>query len=81
MECAESRLRSLKCIISGGDRLDVSLAKHTIEHIGPVLYNLYGTSEAGFFMLATPQQLIYNGEVSIGKPIRGMQCGSARCRC
>ncbi|EGQ15529.1 class I adenylate-forming enzyme family protein [Prevotella pallens] len=74
VECAESRLRSLKCIISGGDRLDVSLAKHTIEHIGPVLYNLYGTSEAGFFMLATPQQLIYNGEVSIGKPIRGMQC-------
>lgn len=25
-------------------------------------------------MFATPQQLIYNGEVSIGKPIRGMQC-------
>ena len=28
-EGAQSRLRSLKCIISGGDRLDVSLARHT----------------------------------------------------
>lgn len=71
---AEIRLRSLKCIISGGDRLDVSLARHTMEHLGFVLYNLYGTSEAGFFMLATPQQLIYSDEVSIGRPIRGMQC-------
>lgn len=73
-ESAEIRLRSLKCIISGGDRLDVSLARHTMEHLGSVLYNLYGTSEAGFFMLATPQQLIYGDEVSIGRPIRGMQC-------
>ena len=73
-EGAEARLRSLKCIISGGDRLDVSLARHTMERLGSVLYNLYGTSEAGFFMLATPQQLIYGDEVSIGRPIRGMQC-------
>ena len=73
-ERAEARLHSLKCIISGGDRLDVSLAKYTMERLGPVLYNLYGTSEAGFFLLATPQQLIYTNEVSIGKPIRGMQC-------
>lgn len=73
-EGAEARLRSLKCIISGGDRLDVSLARHTMERLGSVLYNLYGTSEAGFFMLATPQQLIYGDEVTIGRPIRGMQC-------
>ena len=74
IEDSEICMRSLKCIISGGDRLDVKLAKYTLERLGPVLYNLYGTSEAGFFMLATPEQLVYCDEVSIGKPIRGMQC-------
>ena len=50
--------------------------------VGKAYYRTYRTCalqslwnvRGWFFMLATPQQLIYNGEVSIGKPIRGMQC-------
>ena len=73
-EDAERRMTSLKCVISGGDRLEKPLVERTSACLGDVLYNLYGTSEAGFFMLATPQELVYGDEVSIGRPIRGLQC-------
>ena len=67
-------MKSLKCLISGGDRLEKPLVERTSASLGDVLYNLYGTSEAGFFMLAMPQELLRGDEVSIGRPIRGMQC-------
>lgn len=73
-EHAEARMKSLKCLISGGDRLEKPLVERTSASLGDVLYNLYGTSEAGFFMLAMPQELLRGDEVSIGRPIRGMQC-------
>ena len=73
-EGAERRMTSLKCVISGGDRLEKPLVERTSACLGDVLYNLYGTSEAGFFMLATPRELIYGDEVSIGRPIRGLRC-------
>lgn len=70
-------MKSLTCIISGGDRLDPALARHTLQQLGPILYNLYGTSEAGFLMLAKPEQLsrTADGSVSlIGRPVRGVKC-------
>lgn len=71
---SKSRMRSVKCIISGGDRLDKHLVDETHGVLGPVIYNLYGTSEAGFFMLATPADLEANEETTLGKPIRGVEC-------
>ena len=75
-QCGEApaALRSVKCVISGGDRLDRRLVDVTTEHLGHVVYNLYGTSEAGFFMLATPADLLAGGEVTIGRPICGVRC-------
>ncbi|MBR4265512.1 MAG: AMP-binding protein [Bacteroidales bacterium] len=64
----------LRCIICGGDRLDKKLVNQTSEIFGDILYNLYGTSEAGFFMLATPNDLKINAESTIGKPIFGVKC-------
>ncbi|MBR5102148.1 MAG: AMP-binding protein [Muribaculaceae bacterium] len=71
---AASRMKTLKCIISGGDRLDRKWIDITIKHLGNVIYNLYGTSEAGFFMIASPHDLLKNEEVTIGRPIRGVKC-------
>lgn len=77
---AENCLHPLRCIISGGDHLDSSLSKITMQRLGPILYNLYGTSEAGFMMMATPkdlQQVNVDEEKSstlIGRPICGVQC-------
>lgn len=67
-------LRSIRCIICGGDRLDRKWADETASHLGNVLFNLYGTSEAGFFMLATPDDLARFDEVTIGRPIVGVKC-------
>lgn len=71
---ATEALQTVKCIISGGDRLDKKWADITRRHLGDVLFNLYGTSEAGFFMIASPEDLARFDEVPIGHPIRGVRC-------
>ena len=71
---AAERMASVKCIISGGDRLDRSLVEVTTRHLGKVLYNLFGTSEAGFLMMASPDDLTRHAEVTIGQHIRGVSC-------
>lgn len=71
---APTMMRTVKCIISGGDRLDKKWVDVTTEHLGNVLYNMFGTSEAGFFMIASPEDLSRNEEVTIGRPIDGVEC-------
>ena len=71
---AKEKMKSLRCLISGGDRLPKSLIDMTHQQIGEVLFNLYGTSEAGFFMLATPKELASFEETTLGKPIQGVDC-------
>lgn len=65
-------LSSLQRILTGGAALRPALAQGTLEQLGPVLFNLYGTSEAGFCILADPELLQRQPE-SIGKPITGVQ--------
>ena len=74
IEGAKKKMKSLRCLISGGDRLPKSLIETTHKEIGEVLFNLYGTSEAGFFMLATPKELASFEETTLGKPIQGVDC-------
>ena len=71
---APSLMRTVKCIICGGDRLDRKWIEMTNQHLGKVIYNLFGTSEAGFFMIATPEDLSSNEELTIGRPIHGVKC-------
>ena len=71
---APTLMKTVKCIICGGDRLDRKWIDVTNKHLGNVIYNLFGTSEAGFFMVATPEDLMNNEEVTIGRPIRGVKC-------
>lgn len=74
VEGAKSQMESLKCLICGGDRLPKQLIETTHQQLGDVLYNLYGTSEAGFFLLATPQELAAFDETTLGKAIWGVRC-------
>ena len=74
IEGAKSQMESLKCLICGGDRLSKQLIETTHQQLGDVLYNLYGTSEAGFFLLATPQELAAFDETTLGKAIWGVRC-------
>ena len=74
IEGAKKKMKSLRCLISGGDRLPKSLIDTTHKEIGEVIFNLYGTSEAGFFMLANPKELASFKETTLGKPIREVDC-------
>lgn len=65
-------LSTLKTAICGGAPLSEIVAKESLRHLGPVLYNLYGTSEAGFSLMATPGDMQrYPG--AIGRPIHGVE--------
>lgn len=65
-------LQSLKCIASGGAKLSSKLIEGTQNQLGDVLFNLYGTSEAGLNVIATPYDLRYSS-TTIGKKIKGVQ--------
>lgn len=65
-------LSSLRCIISGSALLSPALARETLKQLGPVLFNLYGSSEAGFCMIGVPDVLSRKPD-SIGKPIPGVR--------
>lgn len=65
-------LSSLQRILTGGASLSPTLAQTTLEQLGPVLFNLYGTSEAGFCILGSPA-LLHRKPTSIGQPIWGVR--------
>ncbi|MGZ9586426.1 AMP-binding protein [Paenibacillus marinisediminis] len=67
-----SQLTSLACIASGSAELSPKLVEETRSKVGDIVYNLYGTSEAGLNMIATPQDLSIAGN-TIGKAIHGVQ--------
>lgn len=64
------KLTSLRCIASGGAKLDPKLVQNAAHSLGNVLYNLYGTSESGLNSIATPSDLSYRS-ATIGKGIKG----------
>ncbi|MCM3078058.1 AMP-binding protein [Brevibacillus invocatus] len=61
-------LKSLACIASGGAELNPKLAAEVFSTCGDILYNLYGTSEAGLMVIATPADLKASPN-TIGKKI------------
>ena len=65
-------LKSLRCVVTGGALLSPALTCESLEMLGPTLFNLYGTSEGGFAIMATPESLARKPE-SIGKPVRGVR--------
>jgi fatty-acyl-CoA synthase len=68
---ARGDLKSLACIASGGAELNPRLAGEVSAKLGEVLYNLYGTSEAGLCIIASPQDLDA-ASGTIGKLIEGV---------
>jgi fatty-acyl-CoA synthase len=50
-------LSSLRIVASSGSALPAGLAQRTLEVFGPVLYNLYGSTEVAYAAVATPEDL------------------------
>lgn len=65
-------MKSLACIASGGSELNPKLVKEALSQLGDVLFNMYGTSEAGLNIIATPQDLTYS-PYTIGRAIKGVR--------
>lgn len=62
---------SLRTIVCGSAPLDSQLATRALAHFGPVLYNLYGSSEAGIISMATPEDLKQE-PATVGKVLPGV---------
>jgi acyl-CoA synthetase (AMP-forming)/AMP-acid ligase II len=64
-------LTSLRRVVSGSDTLTPALAGETLDRLGPVLFNLYGTAEGGMVSLADPAEL-RRKPGTVGQAIRGV---------
>ncbi|MBS1796222.1 MAG: AMP-binding protein [Acidobacteria bacterium] len=64
-------LGSLRCVVTGGAPISPALVERTLDTLGDRLFNLFGTSEAGFSILATPADLRRDPR-TIGRRIAGV---------
>jgi fatty-acyl-CoA synthase len=62
---------SLRVIASSGSALPGELAAKVLERFGPVLYNLYGSTEAAYAAVATPEDLAADPRTA-GRPPYGV---------
>lgn len=74
LEAMETKpdLSSLRIIFVSGSQLGAELATRAMKDIGPVIYNLYGSTEIAFVSIARPQDLKKN-PATVGPLIRGVK--------
>ena len=65
-------LGALRVICSSGSALSTDLVRRGQEVFGPVLYNLYGSTEVACVSVATPQDLAEDPRTA-GRPPRGVR--------
>lgn len=60
----------LRILGTGGAKIDPSTVQNVFDRIGPVLHNLYGTSECSYITIATPDELV-DAPTTAGSPPLG----------
>jgi fatty-acyl-CoA synthase len=66
----QRELTSLRIIFVSGSQLGTDVARKSLEAFGPVVYNLYGSTEVSYATIATPEDL-EAAPGSVGKVVRG----------
>jgi fatty-acyl-CoA synthase len=66
----EHDLSSVKIIFVSGSALGAELAERAMKLFGPVVYNLYGSTEIAYATIATPEDLKADSSTA-GKVVRG----------
>jgi fatty-acyl-CoA synthase len=61
---------SLRIIFLSGSALPADVAKRALKAFGPVVYNLYGSTEISYATIATPKDL-QQDPATVGKVVRG----------
>jgi fatty-acyl-CoA synthase len=67
---ARHDLSALRIIFVSGSQLGAELARRATAAFGPVIYNLYGSTEIAYATIATPEDL-ESEPSSVGKVVRG----------
>jgi fatty-acyl-CoA synthase len=65
-------LSSLRIVFVSGSQLGAELATRALKDLGPVIYNLYGSTEISFATIARPQDLSIN-PATVGPVVRGVR--------
>lgn len=65
-------MSSLRIIFVSGSQLGAELATRAMKDIGPVVYNMYGSTEIAFVTIARPQDLKKN-PATVGPLIKGVR--------
>ncbi len=65
-------LSSLRVLLASGSAMGQDLRKEATRLFGEVLYDLYGSTEAGWVSIATPEDIKHN-PISVGKPSPGIE--------
>jgi fatty-acyl-CoA synthase len=63
-------LHALRIIFASGSAVSADLVKRTLSAFGPVLYNMYGSTEVAEATIATPDDLAADPN-TVGGPVRG----------
>jgi fatty-acyl-CoA synthase len=53
----QADLSALRIVVSSGAQLEAALATRTMDLLGDIVYNLYGSTEVAWATIATPQDL------------------------
>ncbi|MDY6869370.1 MAG: long-chain-fatty-acid--CoA ligase FadD2 [Actinomycetota bacterium] len=65
-------LSSLRIVFVSGSQLGSELATRAMKHMGPVIYNLYGSTEIAFATIARPEDLQKN-PATVGPVVKGVR--------
>src|ERR1700752_1038324 len=65
-------LSSLRIVFVSGSALGSDLAERALEDIGPVVYNMYGSTEIAFATIAEPKHLQRNSS-TVGPVVKGVK--------
>ncbi len=65
-------LSSLRIVFVSGSQLGAELAGRALKDLGPVVYNLYGSTEIAFATIARPKDLSIN-PATVGPVVKGVK--------
>src|SRR5271163_2341602 len=65
-------LSSLQIVFISGSQLGAELATRALKDIGPVIYNMYGSTEIAFATIAGPKDLELNA-ATVGPVVKGVR--------
>ncbi len=65
-------LSSLRIVFVSGSALGTELAERARKDLGPVVYNMYGSTEIAFATIAGPKELDYNSS-TVGRVVKGVK--------